>query len=60
MDKIIYSCNDHIEELLDIFLDEICEMPLMEEMIGEERVCHKCQAQALYKLLRSEVKVKWE
>ena len=60
MDKIIYSCSGHIDELLDVFLNEICEMPLLEEIIGAERECHKCHAQALYKLLRSEVKVKWE
>ena len=60
MDKIIYSCNDHIEDLLDFFLDEIEEMPLMEEIKKPEIMCHECKEQALYMLLRSDVKAKWE
>ena len=59
MDKILYSCDDHIEELLDVFLDEVEEMPLMEEIMNAEK-CHKCQERAMYKLSGSEVKAKWE
>ena len=59
MDKIMHSCRDHIEELLDVFLDEIKEMPLMEEIIGAE-ICEECQERALYRLLGSDVKAKWE
>ena len=60
MDRAIHSCNDHIEELLDAFLDEICEMPLMEAILDTEIMCYKCQEKALYELSGSEVKTKWE
>jgi len=60
MDRVIYSCAEHIEELLDVFLDENEEMPVMEETMDTEVACHECQKQALYKLLGSEVKTKWE
>ena len=59
MGKVIYSCNEHIEELLDVFLDEACEMPVMEG-ITVEGACHECQKMALYKLSGSEVEAKWE
>jgi len=60
MDRIIYSCSDHIEELLDVFLDENEEMPVMEEIKNAEVVCYECQKKALYKLSGSEVKTRWE
>ena len=60
MDRVIYSCAEHIEELLDIYLDEEEEMPVMEKTINAEDGCHECQEQALYKLSGSEVKTKWE
>ena len=59
MDKIIHSCKEHIEELLDVFLDENNEMPLMEEVLDDQK-CYECQERASYKLLGSEVKGKWE
>ena len=60
MDKVIYGCVDHIEELLDTFLDENEEMPVMEEMSVGEVGCHECKEMAIYKLTGSEVKAKWE
>jgi len=60
MDKIIHSCSSHIEELLDFFLDETYELPLLEEVGDTETVCQKCQQMAVYKLSGSEVKGKWE
>jgi len=60
MTKVIYSCTDHIEELLEVFLDEVEEMPVMETIIGDEIICNECQVIAKYKLLGSEVKVEWE
>jgi len=60
MNKIIHSCNEHIEDLLDVFLDENNELPLMEEVESYEIKCHECQKMARYKLLGSEVKAKWE
>ena len=60
MDRVIYSCADHIEELLDVFLDENEEMPVMEEVGDAKVMCRECQEQALYKLLGSEVKTRWE
>lgn len=58
--KIIYSCIDHVEDLLEVFLDEVEEMPVMEEIIDVQFVCHECQEMARYKLSGSEVKAKWE
>ena len=60
MTKMMYSCNEHIEELLDIFLDENEEMPVMEKIIDMKVICHECQTWAVYQLLGSEVKTKWE
>jgi len=60
MDRAIYSCINHIEEILDIYLDEIEKMPLMEEISDAKIVCHECQEMARYKLSGSEVEVKWE
>jgi CxxH/CxxC protein (TIGR04129 family) len=60
MDRVIYSCTEHIEDLLDVFLDEVEEMPVIEKVAHTEVVCHECQKQAFYKLSGSEVKTKWE
>lgn len=60
MDKVIYSCIDHIEELLEVFLDEVERMPVMEEISDSDVVCYECQELAKYKLLGSEVKATWE
>ena len=60
MDKIICSCNDHIEEILDIFLDEIEKMPVMEAISDADLRCRECQEMAVYKLSGSEVEAKWE
>ena len=60
MDKMIYSCEMHIEELLDVFLDEVCEMPVMEKMTDNKRACDECMQSAMYRLSRSEVKATWE
>ena len=60
MNRTIYSCHDHIEELLEVFLDEIEEMPVMEEIRDADLVCHECGHLARYQLLGSEVKAKWE
>ena len=60
MNKMSYSCADHVEELLEVYLDEIEEMPIMEKAVAAEVVCHKCKEKALYKISGSEVKAKWE
>lgn len=60
MDKIIYSCALHVEELLEFFLDENEEMPVMEETVNDQMTCHECQEKAVYQLLGSEVKTTWE
>ena len=73
MDKVIYSCSKHIEELLDVFLDETYEMPIMEtasstgnprhgpqELANYQGNCAICNMKAVYKLSGSEVKVEWE
>ncbi|MCL1989752.1 MAG: CxxH/CxxC protein [Defluviitaleaceae bacterium] len=59
MSNVIYSCIKHVEELLDVFLDEIEELPLIEEVAGVKVLCHKCQEIAVYKLSGSEVKATW-
>jgi len=60
MDKIVYSCENHIEELLEIFLDESEEMPIMNEVKDAKMACVKCKKMANYELLGSEVKTVWE
>ena len=65
MSRIIYSCAEHVEEIIDIFLDEVCEMPVMEvveevEFIENTITCNICDLGALYRLSGSEVKTKWE
>ena len=76
MDRIMYSCAEHIEELLEVFLDENEEMPVMEEVKDAEVICcecqerarpqenyiicDKCEVRAVYKLLGSEVRTRWE
>jgi len=60
MNKFIYSCASHIEELLEAFLDEIEEMPIIEKATRAGVECHKCQGKSLYKIFGSEVKTKWE
>jgi len=60
MKKVMYSCAEHIEELLEVFLDESEEMPVMEESNDATLVCNHCQQTAKYQLLGSEVKTTWE
>lgn len=59
MGKTIYSCSIHIEELLDVFLDDTSEMPVMEEA-NNGVMCYECQEQAIYKLSGSDVKAIWD
>ena len=56
----MYSCAEHIEFVLDIFLDEIEEMPVMEEISEAGVACAECERMAQYRLSGSEVKVRWE
>ena len=60
MDKVIYGCAAHIEDLLDVFLDEVEEMPVMAEISDTDAMCHECQERALYQLFGSDVKTQWE
>jgi len=60
MDKKIYSCELHIEELLEVFLDDFEEMPVMNEVKDAKMACHECMEVAKYQLLGSEVKTTWE
>lgn len=66
MNKIRYSCAEHIEEILEIFLDETEELPVMESINEQstskenEIICDQCELKALYQLLGSEVKATWE
>lgn len=60
MDSVIDSCMMHIEELLEVFLDEVGEMPVMEEIVNDHVLCYKCQMTATYKVSGSEVKATWE
>ena len=60
MDKVVYSCNEHIEELLEVFLDEIEEMPVMEEITVGNMICYECKKVASYRLSGSKVKATWE
>jgi len=73
MASVIYSCAEHIDELLEFFLDESEEMPIMDELeeingLCDERekvaspqfTCDKCELSALYRLSGSEVKARWE
>ena len=56
----MYGCGAHIEEILDVFLDETEEMPIMEEIRDDQFLCDECQEQAFYRLLGSDVKATWE
>jgi CxxH/CxxC protein (TIGR04129 family) len=54
------SCQNHIEEILDIFMDDREEMPVMEQIDGETLTCQICGEKAMYQLLQSGVKTSWE
>jgi len=60
MDKLINSCPEHIEYLLDLFIDENHEMPIMDKIVDSKIVCHECQNKAMYMLSGSEVKAIWD
>jgi len=60
MNRIIYSCEWHMEELLEVFLDENEEMPIMSEVAHTGIGCRECEKKAKYQLSGSEVKVAWE
>ena len=60
VDEIIYSCGEHVEEILEILIDEFEVMPLMNQVNDAEKLCQKCENTAEYQLLGSEVKAKWE
>ncbi len=47
-DKIIYTCNEHIEIALDDFVNEVEEAPAMEKC--EDKNCDYCSNKSTYKL----------
>ena len=56
----MHSCREHIEESLDIYLDEFEEMPIMDGINNPSLKCHVCQKVADYQLGKSGVKASWE
>lgn len=59
MDKRIFSCNEHIEVLMDDLLEEAHQMPIIETIQSEEK-CTVCRNKAVYQLIGSDVKAIWE
>jgi len=59
-DKQMYGCSQHIEEMLDIFIDEFEIMPVMTEVSVSHQLCCACEAPAIYQLTGSEVKATWQ
>ena len=53
-----YSCEEHVDEMIDIFLDEGNEMPIMVE--SKNDVCDACDRVAMYGFYGSDVKGEWE
>jgi len=60
MANIVYSCPNHVEELIDYFLDEQAKMPVMVAEKDTSKQCLLCQQAARYRLLGSEVEFRWE
>lgn len=54
------GCDVHIEELLEMFLDEFEVMPVMNEIKDARVLCCECGKMARYELLQSDVKTTWE
>ena len=54
------SCQKHIEAILDIFMDELEEMPLMEQVDEANLQCQICGEKALYRLAVTGVKARWD
>ena len=46
----MYSCLEHIEELMDHFLDENGKLPILVEVEIEHR-CHHCENADVYKII---------
>lgn len=60
MNKRIYSCENHIEDLLDVYLDEVEQLPVLEKITTDAATCSECQETATYLLSESEVDAIWE
>jgi len=60
MVKKTFSCADHIDEFIDIFLDEYESMPILNQLQNNNNNCNICAKIANYELLESEVNITWE
>ena len=60
MEKERYACKEHVEELLEMFLDEASEMPVLVALKGKQQPCEICGTRSVYELKGSDVKTTWE
>ena len=60
MKKLKFSCSGHVDELVDDFLEEVYQMPIIEEVYHTEVSCDLCDQIAIYQLTGSDVKITWE
>jgi len=60
MVKKHFSCHEHIDALIDIFLDEYETMPVMNQLTKTDETCEQCKQQATYELTESDVKISWD
>jgi len=59
MDKCMFSCMGHIEELMDDLLEEVGQLPII-ETVQNGKTCTLCTEIAIYQLIGSDVTTTWE
>ena len=59
MDNRIFSCMDHIDELMGDLLDQESQLPIIEFIQNEEK-CVACTNKAVYQLVGRDVEMVWE
>lgn len=60
MIKTTYSCQEHLEELLDDHLEIQHTMPLIKQQMTQTIKCKICEDKALYIIEESMVKTTWD
>jgi len=59
MDKCVFSCLEHVEELMDDLLEDVGQMPII-EVVKNKELCARCANHAIYQLIGSDVEITWE
>ena len=60
MKKTKYTCETHLETLIDDLLDIDHQLPIIDKNVNQEKSCDICLKPATYMVTESEANLSWE